>query len=270
VSRQAELEREARPRDRADLELAERAARQAGAVLMARFGGPAAHVDRKSSSTDMVSDADRMAEAAITTVLRSERPDDGVLGEEGARAQGSTGRRWVVDPLDGTTNFLYGLPQWAVSVAVEDADGVAAGVVLDPVREETFAAARGAGATLNGEPIAMREPPRLARALIATGFSYDRGTRGAQAETLRAVLPHVRDIRRAGAASLDLAWLAAGRLDGYYERGLKPWDWGAGRLLVSEAGGDVAELGGEPAGLAAARPELLPGLLKLVAESGPP
>jgi myo-inositol-1(or 4)-monophosphatase len=264
MSQQAEVTREARSIDLADLELAERAAREAGQLLLARFGRPAADVDRKSSSTDMVSEADRVAESAIASLLERERPDDGVLAEEGARADGSTGRRWVVDPLDGTTNFLYEIPQWAVSVAVEDGDGVAAGVVRDPVRDETFAAARGAGATLNGEPIALREPPRLARALIATGFSYDRATRAVQAETLLGVLPHVRDIRRAGAASLDLAWLAAGRLDGYYERGLKPWDWAAGRLLVLEAGGAVAELDGDPSGLAAATPELLPQLLALL------
>ena len=264
MSRQARVADASRSIDLADLELAHRAAREAGQLLIARFGHPASRVDRKSSSTDMVSDADRIAESAIASLLESERPDDGVLGEEGARAPGSTGRRWVVDPLDGTTNFLYGIPQWAVSVAVEDGDGVAAGVVRDPVRDETFAAARGARATLNGEPIALREPPRLARALIATGFSYDRGTRAAQGETLRSVLPDVRDIRRAGAASLDLAWLAAGRLDGYYERGLKPWDWAAGRLLVAEAGGQVAELDGDPQGLAAASPELLPQLLELL------
>ncbi len=213
----------------------------------------------------MVSDADREAEEAVVAVLREERPDDALLAEEGSREGGSSGRRWVVDPLDGTTNYLYGLPQWAVSVAVEDhEDGVLAGVVLDPRRDELFAATHGGGATLNGEPMSIRPAPPLAEALIATGFAYEREARVVQAETLHAVLPAVRDIRRAGAAALDLAWVAAGRLDGYYERGLKPWDWAAGRLLVSEAGGELAELEGEPAGLAAASPELLSQIVALV------
>ena len=186
----------------------------------------------------MVSDADRDAEAAIQEILLGERPDDGLLGEEGAHSDGgSSGRRWVVDPLDGTTNFLYGLPAWAVSVALEDADGGAVGAVHDPVRDELFTAARGEGARLNGEPIRVTEPDGLGAALVATGFGYDAERRRTQAERLVAVLPHVRDIRRAGAAALDLCWVAAGRLDGYYERGLQPWDWAAGSILVTEAGG---------------------------------
>ena len=215
----------------------------------------------------MVSDADRAAEAAIVEVLRAERPDDSLMAEEGAGARGSSGRRWVVDPLDGTTNFLYGVPQWAVSVALEDGDGTVVGVVHDPVHEETFAAERRRGARLNGDPIAVREPPPLSEALLATGFSYKAETRAAQAGTLSHLLPRVRDIRRAGAASLDLAWLAAGRLDGYYERGLSAWDWAAGRLIVAEAGGQVAELGGEPAGLAAAAPGLMPALVELLRDA---
>ena len=212
----------------------------------------------------MVSDADRAAETTVTELLRRERPDDGLLGEEGSDQAGSSGRRWVVDPLDGTTNFLYGIPQWAVSVALEDDEGVAVGVVHEPVRGETFTAARGEGARLNGEPISIRKPPPLSEALLATGFSYDPATRAAQATTLHHVIPRVRDVRRAGAASLDMSWLAAGRLDGYYERGLSDWDWAAGRVLVTEAGGALADLEGEPRGLAAAAPALLPELLDLI------
>jgi myo-inositol-1(or 4)-monophosphatase len=212
----------------------------------------------------MVSDADRAAEDAITSLLRAERPDDGLLGEEGASVEGTSGRRWVVDPLDGTTNFLYGFPQWAVSVAVEDASGALAGVVFDPVRGELFAAERGAGAALNGAPARVRDGGDLSRSLIATGFGYEPGWRAEQARAAAHVLPNVRDIRRAGAAALDLAWLAAGRLDGYWERGLEPWDWAAGRLLVTEAGGAVAELDGERPGLVAAGPALLPQLVNLV------
>jgi myo-inositol-1(or 4)-monophosphatase len=249
----------------ADLELAERAARAAGAVLMERFGGPARGLGHKTSDTDLVSDADRDAERAIRELLEAERPEDGLIAEEGSRHDAESGRRWVVDPLDGTVNFLYGIPHWAVSVAVEDAEGSLAGVVHDPVRNETFRAIRGGGCELNARPVRVREPQELERAMIATGFSDQEDRRAAQAEVAARVLPHVRDIRRAGAAALDLAWLAAGRLDGYYERGLSPWDWSAGRLLVTEAGGAVQEMSGEPMGLVAANPELLPRLAELVA-----
>jgi myo-inositol-1(or 4)-monophosphatase len=221
-------------------------------------------VGRKSSRTDLVSDADREAEEAIFELLQAERSGDGVLAEEGARRDGTSGRRWVVDPLDGTINYLYGYPTWCVSVALEDGEGLALGVVRDPLREETFSALRGAGCRLNGEEVRVREPDGLDDALLATGFSYDPARRTAQAEVVRRVLPRARDIRRAGAAALDLAWLAAGRLDGYYERGLQPWDWAAGRMLVTEAGAAVAELPGEPIGLAAASPSLLPAIVDLV------
>ena len=223
----------------------------------------------------MVSDADRAAEDAIVELIRRERPDDGLLGEEGASVGGSSGRRWVVDPLDGTTNYLYGFPAWAVSVAVEDGSGPLAGVVLDPPRAELFSAARGQGAFVQTaafdggpKPLRVREGAPLSASLVATGFAYEAEQRARQADTLRAVLPRVRDIRRGGAAALDLAWVAAGRLDAYYERGLKPWDWAAGRLLVTEAGGAVSELPGEPLGLAAAAPDLLPELLELLRGAG--
>ena len=231
---------------------------------MERFGGPARGLEVKSSATDMVSDADREAEAAISELLRRERPDDALVAEEGSGEGGSSGRRWVVDPLDGTTNYLYGHPQWCVSVALEDAEGGLAGVVYDPPRDETFRAARGEGAELNAAAIRVRDHDDLSTALVATGFGYDPERRAAQAEVLRRVLPRIRDIRRAGAAALDLAWLAAGRLDGYYERGLNPWDWAAGSLLVIEAGGRVEPLLGEPFGLVAGGPRLVEPLRELV------
>jgi myo-inositol-1(or 4)-monophosphatase len=245
----------------ADLELAERAARAAGAVLMERFGGPARGLGHKTSDTDLVSDADRAAEKVIRELLEAERPDDGLIAEEGSRHEASSGRRWVVDPLDGTVNFLYGMPHWAVSIGLEEGGQVTAGVVLDPTRDECFRAVRGGGSELNGNPIHVRDGQPLDRAMIATGFSYQPERRAAQAEVAARVLPEVRDIRRAGAAALDLAWLAAGRLDGYYERGLSPWDWAAGRLLVEEAGGAVVEMPDEPLGLVAAGPALLEPLL---------
>ena len=249
----------------ADLELAERAARAAGEVLMSYFGHAAEGLEVKSSPTDPVSDADREAERVIRELLASERPDDGLLGEEGTRSQTDSGRTWIIDPLDGTVNFLYGLRTWAVSIALEDSDGLAVGVVLNPVDGECFSAQRGEGATLNGTPIHVTRCPTLDRAMVGTGFSYEAPRRAEQAELLLRLLPRVRDIRRAGAAALDLAYVAAGRVDAFSERGLKAWDEAAGRLLVTEAGGEVADLEGEPHGVvAAATPGLLEELRALV------
>ena len=190
------------------------------------------------------------------------------MAEEGASRDARSGRRWIVDPLDGTVNFLYGFPAWCVSVALHDDEGPAVGVVLDPIRDEAFRAVRGEGGEVNGRPLRVREQTELERALIATGFGYAAERRAWQAEVAARLLPRVRDIRRAGAAALDLAWLAGGRVDGYYERGLSPWDWGAGRLLVEEAGAVVEELPGEPYGIAAANPRLLPSLVELVSATG--
>ena len=248
-----------------DLELAERLARAAGEVLLGWYGRRPEGVDSKSSSTDLVSDADREAERTIRELLAAERPDDGLLAEEGSHAEARSGRRWIVDPLDGTVNFLYRLPDWAVSVALEDERGPALGVVHSPLHGETFHAVRGEGAWLGSERLDAGERQELGRALVATGFSYERERRAEQAEIVRALLPQVRDIRRAGAAALDLAWLAAGRVDAFYERGLKTWDRAAGELLVREAGGVVVTLEGEPPGVvAAATPALLEALEPLV------
>jgi len=241
----------------ADLELAERAARAGGEMLMSYYGQVAEGLASKTSPTDPVSDADREAERVIRELLAAERPEDGLVGEEGAHASGSNDRTWIVDPLDGTVNFLYGLRTWAVSIALEDAEGLAVGVVFDPVDVECFSARRGEGATLNGRPMHPTQCPSLDRAMVATGFSYESKRRAEQAELLLELLPRVRDIRRAGAAALDLAYVAAGRVDAYYERGLQRWDEAAGRLLVSEAGGAIADLPGEPRGVVAAGTEEL-------------
>ena len=198
----------------------------------------------------------------------AERPEDGLVAAEGASREARSGRRGNVDPLDGTVTFLYGFPAWCVSVALHDDDGPAVGVVLDPVRDEAFRAVRGKGGDVNGSPLRVRERAELERALVATGFGYDAGRRAWQAEIVARLLPEVRDIRRAGAAALDLAWLSAGRVDAYFERGLSLWDWGAGRLLVEEAGGAIAELPGEPYGIAAANPRLLPALVERVSATG--
>jgi myo-inositol-1(or 4)-monophosphatase len=246
------------------------AARAAGALLLEHFAGPRTGVGTKSSSTDMVTDADRAAEATIVDAIRAVRPDDALLGEEGGAREGTSGWRWVIDPLDGTTNFLFGVPQWAVSIACEDADGVAVAVIFDAIRDELFAASRGAGATMNGGPIEVTGATDLARALIATGFSYRPDERAAAARMLTWTLPRVRDVRRAGAASLDLAWVAAGRLDGYYEVPTEWWDVAAGGLLVREAGGEVtgiAPAGDAGPGTLAAGPGVFGALRDLVAEA---
>ena len=225
---------------------------------MSYFGRAAEGLASKTSPTDPVSDADREAETTIREILLNDRPEDGLVGEEGSREAPANGRTWIVDPLDGTVNFLYGLRTWAVSIALEDADGLAVGVVFNPVDGECFSARRGGGATLNGEAIRVTSCPTLERAMVATGFSYEADRRREQAELLVGLLPRIRDVRRAGAAALDLAYVAAGRVDAFYERGLKRWDEAAGRLLVTEAGGVLEDLGGEPPGvIAAATPALM-------------
>jgi myo-inositol-1(or 4)-monophosphatase len=248
-----------------DAQLAGELARGAGELLLARFGSPVEALARKSSPTDMVSEADREAERFIVDGLRHARPDDAILGEEGAQVGGGSGRRWVVDPLDGTTNYLYGHPTWAVSIALEDADGPVASTVYAPVLGERYEARRGAGCRLNGARVRVRERVALADALVATGFGYASELRAAQAGVLVRVLPRVRDIRRGGSAALDLAWVAAGRLDGFWERGLNPWDWAGGSLLVLEAGGALERLDGSPEGFVAGSPALVPELAGLVA-----
>jgi myo-inositol-1(or 4)-monophosphatase len=218
-------------------DLAVSAARKTGALLLHHAERGLRGLDTKSTVTDMVSDADREAEELLERLLMTARPDDALLGEEGAGRTGTTGLRWVVDPLDGTTNFVFGYPHWAVSVAVEDEHGVLAGAVYDPSRDELFAAARGMGATLNDKAIHTRATTDLGQALIGTGFSYNAQRRAAQSIQVASLVGQIRDIRRAGAAALDLAWVACGRIDGYWESDLNAWDWAAGSLLVLEAGG---------------------------------
>lgn len=243
------------------LDVAREAARAAAVVLLERFGGEGVDVRAKSTPTDLVSEADVEAERALREVLAARRPGDAVLGEEGGDrgGDGRGGPRWVVDPLDGTVNFLFGIPHWCVSVACEDAEGTLAGVVHDPLREETFAAARGGPATLNGAPVRASARADLATAMVATGFAYDAEVRAVQAEVAARLLPRVRDVRRFGSAALDLAWTACGRYDAYYERGLNPWDRAAGALLCERAGLELRELAPDgvlPDGLVVAPPAL--------------
>lgn len=248
------------------LTIAISAAQAAGELLRARFGAEAVGVDTKTTTTDMVSDADRAAEELIVAVVRAARPDDAILGEESGASEGGSGFRWVIDPLDGTTNFLFGVPHWAVSIAVEDGAGVVAAVVFDACRNELFTAERGAGARLNGEPLAVRRTPSLAQALCATGFSYRPDERVVASRALVDLIGVVRDIRRAGAAALDLAWVAAGRLDAYFENPIEWWDTAAGSLLVTEAGGRWAHTPGIDGahGLVAASEQIFDDLLAAV------
>lgn len=250
------------------LATAERAARAAGALLLERFAAGADAIGEifvKSTATDLVSEADMAAEAAIRAILAEERPADAVMGEEGDDTPGTSGRRWIVDPLDGTINYLYGLPAWCVSVACEGL----AGVVLDPLADELFASpvAPGEPATCNGRPLVGSGRAELGQSLIGTGFGYDREVRELQAPVVAGLLPEVRDIRRAGAAALDLAWCAAGRLDAYYEWGVKPWDVAAGLLLCTASGLQVHGLpggGAMPPGVLVAPPGIADALLARV------
>ena len=241
------------------LDIALAAAREAGDLLLARFGLEPTGVRTKSGATDLVSDADTASERAILDVISSARPGDGWVAEEGSRDASSSGITWVVDPLDATVNYLFRIPVWCVSIAAEDAAGAVAGVVHDPNRNETFTATRGGGAFLNGEATRPSDRADLSTALIGTGFAYDRFVRTAQAEVVARVLPAVRDVRRTGSAALDLASVACGRFDGFYESSMERWDKAAGVLLVEEAGGIVTELAnptGESPGVVAAGPEI--------------
>lgn len=226
----------------AALALAIAAAREAGALLVERWQGPATGVRAKTSATDLVSEADERAERAIVERIRGARPDDALVAEEGSSLQGTSGYRWLVDPLDGTINYLYGIPHWSVTICCADGDGGLAGVVFHPLRSELFAATRGGGAYLGERRLAVSGKRDLASALVATGFGYDAAQRRTQAAILSRVLSEVRDIRRAGSAALDLAYTAAGRHDAYFESVDNPWDWMAGAMLVREAGGRVTEL----------------------------
>jgi myo-inositol-1(or 4)-monophosphatase len=254
------------PGERELLEIAGEAARAAGAQLLARWRRPL-QVSAKSTPTDPVTDADLAAEQAIREVLERRRPADAILGEEGG-ATGEGELRWVIDPLDGTVNFLYGLATFAVSIAVEDARGALAAVVLDPVADELFSASRDGEALCNGQPLTPTLCDTLDRALVGTGFAYDAALRAAQAQVAQRVIPAARDIRRAGAAALDLCACAAGRLDAYWERDLNHWDIAAGMLICERAGLTVRTLepaGGLPGGVIVAAPTLIDELGALVA-----
>jgi myo-inositol-1(or 4)-monophosphatase len=252
-------------------DLAFRAARDAGALLLERYGRPARGLGSKRTPTDLVSDADRDSETLIVKLIRSERPKDAILGEESGRAGGSTGLTWVIDPLDGTQNFLHGIPQWCVSIAVEDDAGGLVAVILDPVRAEAFTARRGHGAHVNGRRLHGSSVERIEEALVATGFSYLPDERERWGRVVAAMLPRVADVRRAGSAALDLAWTAAGRVDAYAEVPVARWDRAAGTLIAQEAGcltTPIPAIGASGSGIVAAPTALHHHLLKVLQECG--
>jgi myo-inositol-1(or 4)-monophosphatase len=266
------------------LELACQTAVAAGRLLIGSGGRPEV-VATKSSPTDVVTAADRAAEELIRELIGEARPGDRILGEEGGETGSGGGVRWIVDPLDGTVNYLYGLPDWAVSIAAEVDGAVVAGAVFVPRRDELYSAGLGGGAWLSSGALDERgedtgAPAKLAsnagvpldRALVATGFGYEAGRRLVQAEVLRAVLPRVRDIRRGGSAAVDLCSVAAGTVDAYYERGVNLWDIAAGSLIAAEAGAQVTGMHGRPPGSSmtiAATPPLLAELHDLLATADP-
>ena len=247
------------------LSLAVTAATAAGELLLAGVDDVRTTVETKSSGTDMVTEMDRASERLIVEHLRAARPDDGFLGEEGTSDAGTSGVRWVVDPLDGTTNYLYGFPSWCVSIAAEIDGRPGIGVVFDPTHDETWTAIAGGGSARNGKPLRVVGAADLSTALIGTGFSYDASVRATQGARVAKVLPLVRDIRRGGSAASDLCWVAAGRLDAHFEIGLAPWDWAAGSLVASEAGATVARLDDNT--FVAAPPHLFAPLVALLADS---
>lgn len=258
--------------------LAERAARAAGDLLRTRTtpdgsaaGGPVRVLDTKTSPTDVVTAMDTASERLLRRALLGARPQDGFLGEEGTELAGSSGVRWVVDPIDGTVNYLYGIPQYAVSIGAEVGGDIVAGVVHNPVSGETWSAVRGGGARLDGRPLQVSGETDLAYALVGTGFGYESARRAVQADIAAALLPTVRDLRRMGSAALDLCAVASGRLDAYYEQGLAPWDLAAGGLIAREAGARVEGAHGAAAGpglVIAAPPGLFAALHDVVADLG--
>lgn len=256
-----------------DLSVAIDAARAGAKVIGAAFG--TAQTAQFKGAVDPVTETDHRAEAAVLEVLQSARPGDAVLAEESGGSRDLGGRRWIVDPLDGTVNFLHGIPQVSVAIALYEDGHPQVGVIVDPLRDETFEAVAGQGARLNGAPITV-SARGLSEGVIATGFPYDRRRLGPRyAAIVGAVLEEAQGIRRFGSAALDLAWVACGRLDGYWEFGLAPWDIAAGMLIIREAGGAVTNHFGAPSTIVdslyiAGNPRLHDELRKVVAANLPP
>ncbi len=233
-----------------ELSIAEAAAKQAGEAIRSSLG--IAAVGEKGTSYNLVTEADFAAERTIFALIRKHFPGDAILGEESASSVSlESPRLWIVDPLDGTTNFAHGIPHFSVSIAFAVAGNVVCGAIYDPMRGELFAAERGKGATCNGKSISVSLSPDLTRAVIATGFYYDRGTIMLRTlDSMRKLLTaNIQGIRRLGSAALDLCYVACGRFDCYFEYRLSPWDFAAGMLIVSEAGGECTDIDGAQRGL---------------------
>ena len=220
---------------------------QAGRLVAAEIkyaAGQTNSLGTKSSPTDIVTTIDTWAEKEIMNFLNAQRPNDEIIGEEGTAVAGSSGVKWIIDPIDGTTNFFYGLPGFTISIGVAINEEIIAGVIIDPTSGEEFAAASKMGATSNGREIRVSSVSDLSQALVATGFSYLAEKRLSQGKVLSEVLPKIRDIRRSGSAAYDLSCVANGKVDAYFEQGLNLWDIAAGLIIIKEAGGKVSDLEG--------------------------
>ena len=224
------------------LELAESVAKATGSLLMNR--PDTFTLTEKSSAVDFATQMDQQAEKMIVEKLLAARPDDGIVAEEGSARESKSGITWVIDPIDGTVNYLYGLPGWNISIAAKDKDGVVVGVVYAPTLNGLWSAIRSQGATYNGKKIKCNDPVPLDRALIATGFAYDLTLRIGQGQAMANLLPKIRDLRRNGAAAVDLCYVAMGAVDAYFEASLKEWDLAAGGLIATEAGAKISGKGG--------------------------
>jgi myo-inositol-1(or 4)-monophosphatase len=254
------------------LALATEVASEAAGLIVERRRGDIAVAATKSTDTDVVTAVDRESEDLIRKRVLAVRPDDAFLGEEGEDVHGTSGVRWVVDPIDGTVNYLYDHPTYAVSIAVEQDGETVAAVVVNAPLGETFTATLGGGAFLNGAPIAVSGCTDLSKALVGTGFGYDPARRLVQAEVLQRIIGRVRDVRRIGVGAVDLCYVACGRLDASYERGLNPWDYGAGALIATEAGARTGGLHGAPVSpemTIAATPAIFDALHDALAEADP-
>ena len=242
-------------------------ARAAGDMALAGRKAGLHNVQTKSTATDMVTEFDRASEVLIVEGMRIARPDDAIVGEEGASISGTSGITWHIDPIDGTTNFLYDLPAWAVSIGASDADGPLAGVVYIPALGEMFSATRNGGAFLNGSPIHCNNITDVSQALVCTGFSYSADQRTIQAKRVSQFIHQSRDIRRAGAAAIDLCFVACGRIDAYFEENLHQWDIAAGILIAHEAGcksGDFSGNAPRPAEILTSAPAIFDQLSQLI------
>jgi len=252
------------------LELAEQIAKKAGELLMSRPTN--FELDQKSGVLDFATQMDHESEKLIVSEILAARPDDSIIGEEGANRKGSSGYTWVIDPIDGTVNYLYGIPGWCISIAIKDEVSYLVGVVHVPSFAMTWSARRGGGATCNGKPLRCNEPVELNRALIATGFAYDIERRKPQAKFIAELLPQIRDVRRMGACAVDICMVASGSVDAHFEAGVNEWDYVAAGLIASEAGAKFSYLkgiwDGEKYFVLTAGPSLFASLAKALAPHG--